>query len=136
VPEVIPTRASIRVAEAPRQIPTLAHAVRFGDVIYTSGAAPRVPETHEIPAGFDAQARQVFANLEAVLAACGTSIRESLKLTVYLADIADWAAMQAIYEEYVDVAAPPARTTVEVSGMNNGYLIEVDAIAPAGSSGA
>jgi 2-iminobutanoate/2-iminopropanoate deaminase len=132
VAEPSPTRESIRVAEAPRQIPTLAHATRFGDVIYTSGAAPRVPETHEIPEGFEAQARQVFANLETVLAACGTSIRESLKLTVYLADIHDWAAMQSIYEEYVDVSAPPARTTVEVSGMNNGYLIEVDAIAPAG----
>ncbi len=130
--EVSPMRESIRVAEAPRQIPTLAHATRFGDVIYTSGAAPRVPETHEIPEGFEAQARQVFANLETVLAGCGTSIRESLRLTVYLADIADWAVMQGIYEEYVDVAAPPARTTVEVSGMNNGYLIEVDAIAPAG----
>jgi 2-iminobutanoate/2-iminopropanoate deaminase len=132
VAEASPVRESIRVAEAPRQIPTLAHATRFGDVVYTSGAAPRVPETHEIPEGFEAQARQVFANLEAVLAGCGTSIRESLKLTVYLADINDWAAMQRIYEEHVDVAAPPARTTVEVSGMNNGYLIEVDAIAPAG----
>jgi 2-iminobutanoate/2-iminopropanoate deaminase len=132
VAEVSPLRESIRVAEAPRQIPTLAHATRLGDVVYTSGAAPRVPGTHEIPDGFEAQARQVFANLETVLAACGTSIRESLKLTVYLADIADWAVMQSIYEEYVDTAAPPARTTVEVSGMNSGYLIEVDAIAPAG----
>jgi 2-iminobutanoate/2-iminopropanoate deaminase len=132
VAEPSPTRESIRVAEAPRQIPTLAHATRFGDVVYTSGAAPRVPATHEIPEGFEAQARQVFANLEAVLAGCGTSIRESLKLTVYLADIHDWAVMQSIYEEYVDETAPPARTTVEVSGMNNGYLIEVDAIAPAG----
>jgi 2-iminobutanoate/2-iminopropanoate deaminase len=123
-------RASIRVDAAPRQIPTLAHATRHGGVVYTSGAAPRVPETHEIPEGFDAQARQVFANLETVLHACGTSIREALRLTVYLADIADWPAMQRIYEEYVDVEAPPARTTVEVSGMNNGYLIEVDAIAP------
>jgi 2-iminobutanoate/2-iminopropanoate deaminase len=134
VAEASPARTSIRVADAPRQIPTLAHAVRHGDVIYTSGAAPRVPETHQIPEGFEEQARQVFANLEAVLVGCGTSIRESLKLTVYLADIADWAVMQSIYEEYVDVAAPPARTTVEVSGMNNGYLIEIDAIAPAGTS--
>jgi 2-iminobutanoate/2-iminopropanoate deaminase len=134
VAESNPTRESIRVAAAPRQIPTLAHAVRFGDVVYTSGAAPRVPETHEIPEGFEAQARQVFANLEAVLVACGSSIRESLKLTVYLADIADWSEMQRIYEGYVDVEAPPARTTVEVSGMNNGYLIEVDAIAPAGTA--
>jgi 2-iminobutanoate/2-iminopropanoate deaminase len=133
VAEVSPKRESIRVAQAPRQIPTLAHATRFGDVIYTSGAAPRVPETHEIPEGFEAQARQVFANLEAVLVASGSSIRQSLKLTVYLADIADWAVMQSIYEEYVDADAPPARTTVEVSGMNNDYLIEVDAIAPAGA---
>ena len=110
-----PVRMSIRVAEAPRQIPTLAHATRFGDVVYTSGAAPRVPATHEIPEGFEAQARH------------GDT-------TGYFWKHADWPAMQRIYEEYVDAAAPPARTTVEVSGMNNGYLIEVDAIAPAGKA--
>ena len=95
--------------------PTLAHAVRFGDVVYTSGAAPSVPETHEIPEGFEAQARQVFANLETVLVGCGTSIRESLKLTVYLADIADWAAMSASTRSTSTRSAAPARTTVEVS---------------------
>ena len=55
----------------------------------------------------------------------------ALKVTVYLANIADWAVMNAIYEEYVDLTAAPARTTVEVSAMNNGYLIEVEAIAAA-----
>lgn len=106
--------------------------MRFGDVVYTSGAAPRVPETHEIPEGFEAQARQTFANLETVLVGSGSSLRRALKVTVYLADIADWAVMNAIYEEYVDLSAAPARTTVEVSAMNNGYLIEVEAIAAVG----
>ena len=125
-------RETIRVEGAPRQPNFLSHAVRFGDLVYTSGAAPRVPETHEIPEGFEAQARQTFANLETVLVGSGSSLRRALKVTVYLADIADWAVMNAIYEEYVDLSAAPARTTVEVSAMNNGYLIEVEAIAAAG----
>jgi 2-iminobutanoate/2-iminopropanoate deaminase len=125
-------RETIRVEGAPRQPNFLSHAVRFGDLVYTSGAAPRVPETHEIPEGFEAQARQTFANLETVLVGSGSSLRRALKVTVYLADIADWAVMNAIYEEYVDLSAAPARTTVEVSAMNNGYLIEVEAIAAVG----
>jgi 2-iminobutanoate/2-iminopropanoate deaminase len=125
-------RETIRVEGAPKQPNFLSHAVRFGDLVYTSGAAPRAPETHEIPEGFEAQARQTFANLETVLVGSGSSLRRALKVTVYLADIADWAVMNAIYEEYVDLSAAPARTTVEVSAMNNGYLIEVEAIAAVG----
>lgn len=125
-------RETIRVEAAPTQPNFLSHAVRFGDLVYTSGAAPRVPETHEIPEGFEAQARQTFANLEAVLLGSGSSLRMALKVTVYLANIADWAVMNAIYEEYIDLSAAPARTTVEVSAMNNGYLIEVEAIAAVG----
>jgi 2-iminobutanoate/2-iminopropanoate deaminase len=125
-------RETIRVEGAPKQPSFLSHAVRFGDLVYTSGAAPRVPATHEIPEGFEAQARQTFENLETVLAGSGSSLRRALKVTVYLANIADWAVMNAIYEEYVDLGDAPARTTVEVSAMNNGYLIEVEAIAAAG----
>jgi 2-iminobutanoate/2-iminopropanoate deaminase len=122
-------RETIRVEGAPKQPSFLSHAVRFGDLVYTSGAAPRVPETHEIPEGFEAQARQTFSNLETVLVGSGSSLRLAIKVTVYLADIADWAVMNAIYEGYIDESAAPARTTVEVSAMNNGYLIEVEAIA-------
>jgi 2-iminobutanoate/2-iminopropanoate deaminase len=125
-------RETIRVEGAPKQPDFLSHAVRFGDLVYTSGAAPRVPATHEIPEGFEAQARQTFENLETVLVGSGSSLRSALKVTVYLANIADWAVMNAIYEEYVDLGNAPARTTVEVSAMNNGYLIEVEAIAAAG----
>ena len=122
-------RETIRVEGAPKQPNFLSHAVRFGGLVYTSGAAPRVPATHEIPEGFEAQARQTFENLETVLVGSGSSLRKALKVTVYLANIADRAAMNAIYEEYVDLGDAPARTTVEVSAMNNGYLIEVEAIA-------
>jgi 2-iminobutanoate/2-iminopropanoate deaminase len=122
-------RVTMRIEGAPKQPTFLSHAVRFGDVIYTSGAAPRVPETHAIPEGFEAQARQTFANLETVLTGSGSSLRRALKVTVYLADIGDWAVMNEIYEEYIDQTSAPARTTIEVSAMNNGYLIEVEAIA-------
>ena len=125
-------RETIRVEGAPKQPNFLSHAVRFGDLVYTSGAAPRVPSTHAIQEGFEAQARQTFENLEAVLVGSGSSLRKALKVTVYLANIADWAVMNAIYEEYVDLGDAPARTTVEVSAMNNGYLIEVEAIAAVG----
>jgi 2-iminobutanoate/2-iminopropanoate deaminase len=122
-------RETIRVEGAPNQPQFLSHAVRFGDLVFTSGAAPRVPATHEIPDGFEAQARQTFENLETVLVGSGSSLRNALKVTVYLANIADWAVMNAIYEEYIELGNAPARTTVEVSAMNNGYLIEVEAIA-------
>jgi 2-iminobutanoate/2-iminopropanoate deaminase len=125
-------RRTIRVEGAPKQPDFLSHAVRFGDLVYTSGATPRVPATHDIPEGFEAQARQTFENLETVLVGSGSSLRRALKVTVYLANIADWAVMNAIYEEYVDLGDAPARTTVEVSAMNNGYLIEVEAIAAVG----
>jgi 2-iminobutanoate/2-iminopropanoate deaminase len=125
-------RETIRVEGAPKQPNFLSHAVRFGDLVYTSGAAPRVPATHEIPGAFEAQARQTFENLETILVGSGSSLRKALKVTVYLANIADWAVMNAIYEEYVDLGDAPARTTVEVSAMNNGYLIEVEAIAAVG----
>ena len=55
-------RETIRVDGAPKQPTFLSHAVRSGGLVFTSGAAPRVPETHEIPEGFEAQARQTFAN--------------------------------------------------------------------------
>ena len=122
-------RETIRVEGAPKQPQFLSHAVRFGDLVFTRGAAPRVPETHEIPDGFEAQARQTFENLETVLVGSGSSLRNALKVTVYLANIADWAVMNAIYEEYIELGNAPARTTVEVSAMNHGYLIEVEAIA-------
>jgi 2-iminobutanoate/2-iminopropanoate deaminase len=125
-------RRTIRVEGAPKQPDFLSHAVRFGDLVYTSGAAPRVPATHDIPEGFEAQARQTFEKPETVLVGSGSSLRNALKVTVYLANIADWAVMNAIYEEYVDLGDAPARTTVEVSAMNNGYLIEVEAIAAVG----
>jgi 2-iminobutanoate/2-iminopropanoate deaminase len=122
-------RETVRVEGAPKQPTFLSHAVCFGGLVFTSGAAPRVPETHAIPEGFEAQARQTFANLETVLRGCGSSLAMALKVTVYLAHIGDWAVMNAIYEEYIDQTAAPARTTIEVSAMNNGYLIEVEAIA-------
>jgi 2-iminobutanoate/2-iminopropanoate deaminase len=127
----VPSRVALQIAGAPAQPAFISHAVRLGDLIFTSGAAPRDPLTREIPEGFEAQARLVFANLEAVLRGSGSSLRQALKVTVFLADIGDWAVMNDVYCEYVDLGDAPARTTVEVSAMNNGYLIEAEAIAAA-----
>jgi 2-iminobutanoate/2-iminopropanoate deaminase len=125
------TRVALQIADAPAQPPFISHAVRLGDLVFTSGAAPRDPVSREIPQGFEAQARLVFANLEAVLGGSGSSLRRALKVTVFLADIEDWAVMNDIYCQYIDLGDAPARTTVEVSAMNNGYLIEAEAIAVA-----
>jgi len=123
------TREAIAVDGAPKQPAFISHVVRFGELVFTSGAPPRHPETREIPISFEDQARQCLENLEAMLQGAGSSLRYALKTTVFLANIADWAAMNDLYEQYIDLGDAPARTTVEVSAMNNGYLIEIEAIA-------
>lgn len=130
--ETAPERVVIRVDDAPQQPDFISHAVRHGDLVFTSGAPPRHPLTREIPEGFEAQAQQCLDNLEAMLRGARTSLRRALKVTVYLADIADWAAMNDVYRAHVEPGAAPARTTVEVAAMNSGYLIEIEAIAVAG----
>ena len=87
------------------------------------------PATMELVAGgVEAQARQVLTNLKHVLEAAGTSLDRVVKTTVFLTDMANFAAMNAVYMEFFP-ANPPARSTVAVAGLPKGGLVEIEAVA-------
>ena len=104
-------------------------AIVHGGLVYVAGQLPIVPGDPERRlAEFDAQARQVLANVKAILEGAGSSMDLVVKATVYIADVAHWPAFNAIYAEAFG-AHRPARTVVPVSGLHYGYLVEMDAVA-------
>ena len=118
--------------EAPAPVGAYAQAVVHGGVAYLSGQVPLDPATGElVPGGIEAQTRRVLANLAAVLEAAGASWRSVLRVTVYLADIGDFAAFNAVYAETLGDARP-ARSTFQVAALPLGARIEIDAIAAVG----
>jgi 2-iminobutanoate/2-iminopropanoate deaminase len=101
-------------------------AVVAGDHVYLAGAVPVRPDGTWVRGSFSEQARQVFANLCAVAEAAGASLADAVRVGVYLRDIADFEAMNAIFAEFFGVENRPARTTLPVA--LHGFDIEVDAI--------
>jgi 2-iminobutanoate/2-iminopropanoate deaminase len=81
-----------------------------------------------LPGGVEAQTRQALENVKAILEAAGSSLDRLVRTTVYLVDLADFAAMNAVYAEYVG-AVPPSRATVQVAALPSGALVEIEAIA-------
>ena len=115
--------------DAPKAIGPYSQATKAGNVIYTSGQVSLDPATGELVRGdFAAQARRVFDNLRAVLRAGGAEFRNVTKATVYLTDLANFQALNAIYAEYFG-DHKPARTTVQVAGLPKGATVEIDLIA-------
>jgi 2-iminobutanoate/2-iminopropanoate deaminase len=110
--------------DAPKPGGPYSHAVRAGDTIYLAGQVPFDPDTGEQPDGFEAQARQAFSNLEAAARAAGSSLADAVRVGVYLRDMADFAVMNTVFEEFV--TALPARTTIQSD--LPGFAIEVDAV--------
>lgn len=119
---------TITAANAPAAVGPYCHAKLAGNTLYTSGQLGLIPATGELPAGVEAQARQALDNLSAVLAAAGMSCADVVKTTVFLADINDFAAINAIYAEYFTGEAP-ARSCVQVAALPKGALFEIEAIA-------
>lgn len=105
-------------------------ATRIGDLIFVSGQAAVGPEGTVVGEGdFDAQAAQVFANLEAVLAAAGSSLRKVAKVNIYLTDMSYFPKVLELRDRHF-VAPYPADTTVEVTALAlPGLMIEIDVIA-------
>ena len=119
----------IYTEKAPKAIGPYSVATRFGDLVFTAGQAGLVPETMELaPGGIAAETRQTLTNLKYVLEAAGTSLENALKTTVYLRDMADFAAMNAVYSEFFG-ANPPARTTTQAAGLPKGAAVEIDVVA-------
>ena len=118
----------IRTPDAPEPIGPYSQAVKTGGTLYCSGQIPLIPSTGAIPDGIEAQTRQVLENLGAVLKAGGADFSNVVKTTVFLKDMNDFPAMNAIYGS-VFTETPPARSTVQVARLPKDVLIEIDAIA-------
>ncbi len=117
---------------APAAIGPYSQAVRAGGSVYLSGQIPLDPATGELVAGDIAmQARRVFDNLRAVCEAAGASLDDVVRVGIYLMDLGDFAAVNAVMADYF--AAPyPARSTIQVSGLPRGARVEIDAIVAHG----
>ena len=115
---------------APQAIGPYSQAVRVGDMLYTSGQIALKPDGSEevLEQGIEAQTRQVLENLKKVLEAGGSSLDSVVKTTIFLADMGDFATVNAIYEEYFG-SHKPARSTVAVKTLPKNALVEIDAIA-------
>jgi reactive intermediate/imine deaminase len=122
-------RVEIRANGAPAAVGPYSQALRVGDFVLCSGQIPLDPASGVLVAGdFAAQARRVLDNLSAVLAAAGCSMAEVVRTTIYLADLADFAALNEIYAGYFE-APFPARSTVQVAALPRGARVEIDAMA-------
>jgi 2-iminobutanoate/2-iminopropanoate deaminase len=122
-------KRTVGTDSAPKAIGPYSQAVVHGGLAYLSGQIPLDPATGQIVAGGVAeQTRQVLQNLEAVLAACGSSLDRVLKTTVYLSDMEDFPAMNEVYARFF-VDRPPARATIQAARLPRDARVEIDAIA-------
>lgn len=114
---------------APAAVGPYSQAIDCGDLVFLSGQIPLVPETGLVAdGGLEAQAHQMFANIKAVLAEAGMSLSNVVKTTVFMTDLSQFAAFNAIYAEYFK-APYPARSCVEVSALPKGVLVECELVA-------
>ena len=122
----------MRIVETPRAPAARGHysqAVVHGGIAYVAGQLPIVPgDPDRRLEGFEAQARQVIANVLAIVAAAGGTPAGILRTTVYIADVAHWPEFNRIYAEALG-SHRPARTVVPVAALHYGYLVEMDAVA-------
>lgn len=122
-------KTCIHTENAPAAIGPYAQAIAMGEFVYTSGQIALDPATGAlVPGGIEAQAHQVFKNLGAVLQAAGCTYDSVVKTVVFLTDLADFAAVNAIYAEYFTDPCP-ARSCVQVAALPKGSKIEVEVIA-------
>ena len=122
------TRHAIATERAPAAIGPYSQAVRHGALVFLSGQIPLDPDTGQLVEGdISVQARRVFDNLRAVCEAAGGSFAQIVRVGIYLTDMADFAAVNAVMAEAF-VQPYPARSTIAVSALPRGARVEVDAI--------
>ena len=119
----------IATKNAPAAVGPYSQAIDCGDTVYCSGQIPLDPQTGAVvEGGLEAQAHQRFRNVKAVLAEAGLGLENVVKTTVFMTDLGQFGALNAIYAEYF--AEPyPARSCVEVSALPKGVLVECEVIA-------
>ncbi len=119
---------SINTTKAPNAIGPYSQAIVSNGLVYCSGQTPIDPQTQQLVSGpIGEQTARVIENLKAVLEAAGSSLGKAVKTTVYLTDMADFAAMNEVYARYF--TGKPARVTVAVKALPKNALVEIDCIA-------
>lgn len=126
------TRRAVSTTGAPAAIGPYSQAIALDGLLFTAGQAGLDPSTGAlVEGGIEPETERVLANLEAVLDAAGCTWSDVVKTTVFLIDMADFAAVNAIYGRFV-VDPPPARSTVAVAALPKGARVEIEAIARLG----
>src|SRR5690606_35648415 len=130
------TMTIIHSEKAPKAIGPYSQAVLAGNTLYLSGQTPLDPSTGKLVEGdISAQARQVFENLKAVLAAADAGFADVVRVGIYLTDLGNFAAVNEVMKQYF--AEPyPARSTIGVASLPLGAAVEIDLVAVAGRAGA
>jgi len=121
-------REAVTAPDAPAAIGPYVHAVSAAGLLFCSGQIPLDPRTGDLVGSTPAdQAGRCLENLAAVCAAAGTSLGEAVKVTIYLTDMAAFAAVNEVYGSFFE-ANPPARVAVGVAGLPRGAQVEMDAV--------
>lgn len=122
-------REAITTPDAPAAIGPYSQAIKAGNLLFLSGQVPLDPRTGNlVDGGVEAQTRQVFSNIAAILAAAGATFDNVVSVGVFLADMNDFAAVNAVYAGYFSSPAP-ARATVQVARLPKDCLVEIQATA-------
>jgi 2-iminobutanoate/2-iminopropanoate deaminase len=122
------SRQAVASSSAPAAIGPYSQAIVAGGTVYCSGQIGLEPATGELAEGLEAQAERALRNLSAVLDAAGVTLADVVKTTIFLTDMGDFAAVNAIYASAMP-DPPPARSTVAVAGLPKGALVEIEAVA-------
>ena len=131
-------KTAVSTKEAPAAIGPYSQAVRVGDTLFCSGQVALDPVTGNlIHGGIQEQTTRVLENIKAVLAAAGLDMVHVVKTTVFLTNMADFAAMNEIYGRYFapEGVVPPARSTIQVSALPKGAIVEIEVIAKESAEG-
>ena len=119
----------VTTPNAPLPIGPYSVAVKAGGFVFTAGQIALDPATNQlVPGGIEEQTRQALTNLKHVLEAAGTSLENVVKTTVFLMDMGQFPQMNAVYGEFF-TNQPPARSTVQVSALPKGSLVEIEVVA-------
>jgi 2-iminobutanoate/2-iminopropanoate deaminase len=122
-------RVTVDAPGAPAAVGPYSHAVRTGELLFCSGQIPLDPESGElVGVGAAEQAVRCLQNLEAVCSEAGTSLERALRLTVYMTDLGEFAAVNEVYGKFFADGEPPARVAIGVAALPKGAQVEIDAI--------
>jgi len=123
------TRSAISTHAAPAALGPYSQAITAGDFVFCAGQGSIDPATNEVLNGtIEDETKRTLGNVGAILDAAGVGFADVVKTTVFLADLGDFAAMNAVYATYFP-DPPPARSTVEVAALPKGFKVEIEVVA-------